>query len=181
MQGPLQSLERIVTSAPLWQVVLLMALLPAVCEELAFRGFILSGFRHLGYRWRAIAFSAVFFGLTHGILQQSLLACFVGVVIGVLAVQTGSLLPCVLFHLVHNALPLILSRMPPLWIKGTVLARYVFIDQGEISYSWPLVVGGGVVAALILVWLLRIPAPKSPEEELREAIQRGSHDVVPEG
>ena len=62
----------------LWQVLLLLAVVPAVCEELAFRGFILSGFRHLGHRWRAIVLSAIFFGLTHGILQQSLLACLVG-------------------------------------------------------------------------------------------------------
>ena len=77
--------------SPLWQLVLMVAIVPAICEELAFRGFILSGFRHMGHRWRAIVFSAVFFGMTHGVLQQSLIACFVGVVIGVLAVQTGSL------------------------------------------------------------------------------------------
>jgi sodium transport system permease protein len=192
VQGPLENLSRVISAAPLWQLLLLLALLPAVCEELAFRGFILSGFRHLGYRWRAIAFSAVFFGLTHGILQQSLLACFVGVVIGVLAVQTGSLLPGVLFHLVHNALPLALShyspwikgnllQRAPLWIKGNILPYCVSFDpDGGISYRWPLVVGGGLVAALILAWFLRIRAPKSAEEQLREAIQRGSHNVNPE-
>ena len=44
-------------------------LLPALCEELAFRGLILSGFRHLGHKWRAIVYTALFFGLTHGVLQ----------------------------------------------------------------------------------------------------------------
>ena len=101
-------------------MLLLLTLAPAVCEELAFRGFILSGFRHLGHRWRAIALSAVFFGLAHTvILQQSLLACLLGIVLGLLAVQTGSLLPGVLFHLVHNSLVLVLSRRRPCgWIVG---------------------------------------------------------------
>ena len=31
-----------------------MAVVPAICEELAFRGFILSGLRHMGHKWRAI-------------------------------------------------------------------------------------------------------------------------------
>ena len=54
----------------LWQAVLLFALLPAVCEEVAFRGFILSGLRHMGHKWRAILISSIFFGVAHGMLQQ---------------------------------------------------------------------------------------------------------------
>ena len=61
--GEMQSCS---SDADFWPLVLVIAVLPAICEELAFRGFILSGFRHLGHKWRAIVFSAVFFGLTHG-------------------------------------------------------------------------------------------------------------------
>ena len=57
--------------------------------------------------------------LDHGVFHQQLLACFVGVVIGVLAVQTGSLLPGILFHLVHNGLLLLVS------------ARAAGLDQGD--------------------------------------------------
>ena len=84
--------EKALAGAPgLWQMILLLAVLPAVCEELAFRGFILSGFRHLGHKWRAIVYSALFFGLTHSVLQQSMVACVLGLVLGYLAVQSGSL------------------------------------------------------------------------------------------
>ena len=48
----------------------LMAVLPAMCEELAFRGFILSGLRHLGHKWWAIGLSAVFFGMATRVIQQ---------------------------------------------------------------------------------------------------------------
>ena len=164
-------------------MLLLLTLVPAVCEELAFRGFILSGFRHLGHRWRAIVLSAVFFGLAHTvILQQSLLACLLGVVLGLLAVQTGSLLPGVLFHLVHNSLVLVLSRVPPLWVdRWPILRKCVSIDpEGGVSYSWPVIVAGSLVAALLLAWFLRLPSPKSPEEELEEAIHRGSQNPEPE-
>ena len=56
---------------------------------------------------------ALFFGLAHAILQQSLIAVLVGVVIGYIAVQTGSILPCMVFHVVHNSLMLSLSRLTP--------------------------------------------------------------------
>ena len=47
-------LQRLFDSSNLWVLLLLIAVLPAVCEELAFRGFILSGFRHLGHKRLAI-------------------------------------------------------------------------------------------------------------------------------
>ena len=100
----LTEMQSFFTDAPLWQALAVIALAPAICEELAFRGFILSGFRHLGRKWRAIVFTAIFFGLTHGMLQQSIVACVVGVVIGYVAVQTGSIWPGIVFHLFHNSL-----------------------------------------------------------------------------
>ena len=87
-------------------MLLVLAVMPAVCEELAFRGFILSGLRHMGHKWTAIVLSSIFFGATHAIFQQSLIACLVGMVIGFLAIQSGSLLPGVLFHVVHNSMAL---------------------------------------------------------------------------
>ena len=118
----------------------------------------------------------------HCILQQSLLACLLGVVLGLLAVQTGSLLPGVLFHLVHNSLVLVLSRCAPLWVdRWPILRKCVSIDpEGGVSYSWPVIVAGSLVAALLLAWFLRLPSPKSPEEELEEAIHRGSQNPEPE-
>ncbi len=177
VQKALQQMEQILAHAPRWQLILVLAVVPAICEELAFRGFILSGLRHIGHRWRAIAFSAVFFAAAHGVLQQSLIACFVGVIIGILAVQTESLLPCVLFHLVHNSLGLAagwcvqgqLDRWP-------LLKRCATIDAGGgLCYKWPVVVGGGLAAILIIAWFVWLHAAKSPEEELQEAIDRGSH------
>ena len=85
---------RMIASAPyVWLPFLLMAVLPAICEELAFRGFILSGLRHVGHKWWAIALSAVFFGIAHTVVQQSLAAAALGLVIGYVAVQTTSLVP----------------------------------------------------------------------------------------
>ncbi len=162
-----------------WHLLLLLAVLPAICEEFAFRGFILSGFRHLGHKWRAILYTAVLFGITHTILQQQLIAAMVGIVIGYLAVQTGSIFPCMLFHMTHNALGLIsvklftpelLQRWP--WLKMIVVPS----DVVGHAYHWSVVIASGVLAAGMLVWFSRLPYPKSAEEELQEAIHQADHD-----
>ena len=69
--------------ANLGLLILCVAAVPAVCEELAFRGFILSGCRNLGNNRRAIVISAIFFGITHGFLQQSINAFLLGLVLGI--------------------------------------------------------------------------------------------------
>jgi sodium transport system permease protein len=158
-----------------WRVVLLVAVLPAVCEELAFRGFILSGLRHLGHRGRAIIYTAVMFGLVHGIVQQQLVACLVGVVIGYVAVQTGSILPCMLFHMVHNGLMLAVSQISPgLLARWPLLGKMVATsDEVGPVFRWPLVVAGGLATLLLLAFFARLPARKSAEEQLQEAIDLG--------
>jgi sodium transport system permease protein len=189
MQKALQGIEEKIVHAPFWQLLLILAVAPAICEELAFRGFILSGFRHLGHRGRAVVYAAIFFGLTHGILQQSLIACLLGIVLGLLAVQTGSLLPGVLFHLVHNTLAIGTTRLPELlerWPRLEKLARqwpalhgWASTGPDGISYHWPAVVSGGLLAALILAWFVWLRAPKSPEEALQEAIDHGGVSKSP--
>lgn len=159
---------------------LVIALLPAVCEELAFRGFILSGWRHLGHRWRAILYSSIAFGLTHAIFQQSIVASLVGCILGYLAVQTGSLWPGVLFHMMHNGLALLaaqvhadtLERYPALgWL-------YWHVDEQGFSYQ-PLVVAGlSLIALVLLRRLSRLPFVRTPEESLQEAIDHGAPQAV---
>ena len=79
----LKSFESVINGAPnLWALILVLAVTPAICEEIAFRGFILSGMRHMGHKWVAILVTSVFFGAAHMILQQSLTACLVGMVLG---------------------------------------------------------------------------------------------------
>jgi len=100
---------------PLWVKLFTLAVVPAVCEELFFRGFLLSAFRTGMSPSLAVVFSGVLFGLFHVIVQQSLFSerfaptCFLGVVLAAICVRTGSLLPGMLLHVMHNGFLLSLS------------------------------------------------------------------------
>ncbi len=162
-------------------MLLVVGVLPAVCEELAFRGFILSGLRHVGHKWTAIVVSSIFFGATHAIFQQSLIACLVGMVIGFLAIQSGSIFPAVLFHIVHNSLALLLKQITPALAQEGHWLHWLFrdvSDEGQL-YHWP-VVGCSLLASIaILIWFHKLPYARTPEESLQEAIDHQSAHWLP--
>ncbi|MCY2993785.1 MAG: ABC transporter permease subunit [Planctomycetota bacterium] len=159
-----RSLESMVTmlgEAPPIYVVLLIGLTPAICEELAFRGFILSGLRQMGSKWAAIVISSLFFGLTHGLLQQSMAATVVGVVIGYVVVQSGSLVPGMVFHCTHNSLSVLTGRVTPAVLDAHPWLNWIFCPAGPeaagYAYHWAWLVPGAAVGAGILLWFRQLP------------------------
>jgi len=176
--------EAIKSAPSIWHLLAVIALAPAICEELAFRGFILSGLRHMGRKWGAIVISAAFFGIAHGLLQQSIMAFGVGIVIGYLAVQTGSILPGILFHLTHNSLGILVGLLTSEQVANNGLARVLFVssrdsylsslsepgDGEAFVYRLPVLIGGAVIAALLLAWYRKLPSTASQEERLQEAL-----------
>ncbi len=165
-------MSTIIATAPsIWYILGLLALTPAICEELAFRGFILSGLRHMGSKWSAIIISSLFFGIAHGILQQSISATMVGIVLGFIAVQTGSLLPCITFHLTYNSLGLVSAFGLAAVLREQSWLNWAFEVQGNsVSYQWPLICIGAILSVFILNWFRQLPYAVTPEEKLRTAL-----------
>ena len=90
--------------------LLAMAVTPAICEELAFRGFLLSGFRGRHRVTMAVFLSSFAFGVIHMIPQQVFNASMLGLILGVICVRTRSLLPGIAFHFVYNSLGVLHDR-----------------------------------------------------------------------
>jgi sodium transport system permease protein len=141
---------------PLWAVMLVFAAAPAVCEELAFRGFILSGFSNSRRKWLAIVLSSLTFGIFHMVPQQVFNAFLLGMVIALIAVRGNSIWPCMLFHYVWNALMLLHSRCGQEWWQAvggdSIFAR---LTEGQLRYQWPTLVAASLVAVPLLSWLTR--------------------------
>lgn len=145
-------------------IICVIALVPAVCEEVAFRGFILSGLQTIRGKWTAIIISAIFFGVAHGILQQSIMASFVGVVLGIIAVQTGSLLPCIAYHLTHNALPVLMSVFPTHSIETSYMGYVLQVNTtGSVEYTILATVVMPLIGLGLLFWLWRFATRESPQ------------------
>jgi sodium transport system permease protein len=128
--------------------LLVLAVLPALCEELAFRGFILSGLRRRFRPWTAIFLSSFLYALYQMNVFQCLPHFLAGVVLAILALRTRSVWPAVAFHLVWNFL-----LLGPL-LYPDVLGALGQIEEGVSGAAWLqlLVVGGSLVLALPLLW-----------------------------
>ncbi|MEQ8837185.1 MAG: CPBP family intramembrane glutamic endopeptidase, partial [Lacipirellulaceae bacterium] len=176
MQNSMQQFQEVLFSSGYWWLpFLLMALLPAICEEVAFRGFILSGLRHLGHKWWAIGISAVAFGAVHTVMQQKLSAATLGILIGYLAVQSGSLLPCIVFHFIHNSLQFVVYHGAEYAASHPDSFAYQLLGGDDPALYQPAVmVLCGIALALILAILQKATYHRSKEERLQEARDRGN-------
>ena len=81
--------------------VFVLTVVPAIVEEFAFRGIVLGSLKKYGSGY-AIIVSAVLFGLMHGNIVQIPFATLLGLVMGYVAVATGSIIPCVIIHFLNN-------------------------------------------------------------------------------
>ena len=78
-----------------------MALVPAIFEELFFRKWILNSSKKYGKTF-AVLFSALLFGMYHMNVNQGIFAMLLGIVLGVIAIKTGTIKYTVLLHFLNN-------------------------------------------------------------------------------
>lgn len=88
----------------------LVAILPAVVEEITFRGIIYSGYRNSTIK-RAMLASALMFGLFHMNINQFCYAFFMGIVFVLVREATGSMHSSMIMHFIFNANSLVLLKL----------------------------------------------------------------------
>ena len=90
--------------------VLTLATVPAVCEELLFRGFVLAAWESRGTRF-AIGVTALLFALLHANLYGLPAYLLVGAIAGFLAFALDSLYAAMVYHTVYNAACLVIPYL----------------------------------------------------------------------
>lgn len=109
-EGGVQTLQDIVDGPPLVVVVLALAVLPAICEELIFRGILA---RSLALRFApilAVLISSLVFAAYHLSLIQLIPTFTLGLLAGVLTVRAHSVVPAMTMHMFNNAMAILVSR-----------------------------------------------------------------------
>jgi len=81
----------------------LIAVVPAVCEELLFRGLIQRGLERMGAGW-SIFLSGLLFGLFHFDFQRFAAQTFIGMISAYLVYRTGSIFNGMILHFMNNGL-----------------------------------------------------------------------------
>ncbi len=98
--------------------LILLAVLPAICEELVFRGIIFNGLKQYG-NMKAVFLSATLFMLVHSSVEQTVYPFFVGIVLALLMLRTNNIIYPILLHFLNNAI--------------VVVINYISVHSGAVS------------------------------------------------
>lgn len=156
--------------------LVLVAILPAICEEFLHRGVLLQGIRSMGYK-RAIVISGILFGLIHFSITQTIYATVIGILLGFVAIASKSIIPAIIIHFTNNFISLYLSYASAYnWTGGKTIngISSMLVNSNPIltfiaCFVFLSVVCTGIVFLIYL--LFRLTTLKYIQKEMDEKIR----------
>lgn len=144
-----------------WQILFFLAILPGICEEIAFRGVLFHGLHRRLSPVALVVATGLIFGMFHVSLFRIGPTAYLGMVLASVVLLTGSLYPAIVWHALNNAIALV--------------AGHYDVWQGEAPPGsvYPVAVAALVLAFWIL-WRTRRPYPGvGSRQRLRGRVRGG--------
>jgi len=142
-------------------VLFTLAVAPAVFEEFFFRGYLFSAFRRSFSPVKTILLTALLFGAFHVVvtymlaMERFLPSVFLGLVLAWVCWRTGSIVPGMVLHALHNGLLLMIA-----YYRDDLVARgWGVAEETHLPIGWLGAAVGGVAVGAVL--LLLFTRPKS--------------------
>ncbi|HTR55835.1 MAG TPA: CPBP family intramembrane glutamic endopeptidase [Kofleriaceae bacterium] len=135
-------LEHLVTSAPAAPTLVVIALLPAICEELVFRGIAARALARRIHPALAVLATAAAFAIYHLQPAQMVATFVLGLALGFIAIRANSALPTMCAHAANNAIAIVLVRDP-----DASFWRWMTANPAIALAACIVVVVGGLVLA----------------------------------
>ena len=101
--------------------LIVVAILPGICEESIYRGAILSTFRSFKHEWAAIALVGLFFSINHLSILRGPFTFIVGMILAYVVVKKNNILLSMMMHCLLNSFSVTLSytSLDPEQIEAT--------------------------------------------------------------
>lgn len=165
-----ESAENVVTvfdeilSGNIGAVLFVIALAPAVCEEMLFRGIILQSMKAKYRIGAAIGITAALFGIYHMSLIKLIPTALLGFVLCYVAYRADSIYPAMLMHFMNNAFSVVISCYP----EKIERLFPVFYQDDLYPGDVLLLLGAGLIFAGAGLYLLK----KGNGQQRRQMIKR---------
>jgi ABC-2 type transport system permease protein/sodium transport system permease protein len=153
-----QLTEAIDTMSPVL-MLLIFAIIPGICEELFFRGFLLSSLSVSARRVSAVVITAAVFAVFHVMIWRFAVTFVLGLLLGALCWQSRSILPGIVAHVMHNGLAVLTQKFPAI-----PEAMGIGDIQSATHLPWTYVAGGAVILTLACLLMRERAVPKVPSE-----------------
>lgn len=139
-----------------WVIIFVVAaLVPAICEELTFRGLIQTGLKRSYGARHAVVWTGFLFALLHLNPWNFLGLWFLGVFLGYLRERTGSIRPAIMLHMINNTLALVVFSFQDedMWLNPPEF----------IPWEYTIIAGAVLVFALVQLHRLGEVSTHAPE------------------
>lgn len=121
-----------------------VGLVPAICEEVLYRGYVMRAFEKSWGIWAAMVASGLLFGLYHVQLTNLLPLASIGMLLAFVTWVSDSIYPAMLAHLINNGGSVLVGTyypdstvaeitpetMPPIWallVGGTLTVYFIYL------------------------------------------------------
>jgi ABC-2 type transport system permease protein/sodium transport system permease protein len=156
-------------------VLVTLALVPAVCEELFFRGYLFGAFRRVTSPAGTILFTAVLFGIFHVVVtsmlavERFLPSTFLGLLLGWVCWRSESTIPGMVLHALHNGLLLMMAY----YQTDLKAMGWGIQEQQHLPVSWVAATFAGVLVGVVTLFFSTSPPadglpPQSQELSMAE-------------
>lgn len=125
--------------------LIVVAVAPAICEELMFRGYLFSAMEAGMKHRNAILMASVIFGVYHMSVVKFFTTALLGMVICYISYKSKSIFPGMLMHFINNALSCVVMYYPE---ETGKIAPVLVSDSIKVS-DMLLLAGGGIVLLII--------------------------------
>ncbi|MDU2156915.1 type II CAAX endopeptidase family protein [Clostridium sp.] len=176
-----------ITSTPYVFLLALVALLPAITEEVTIRGIVLSGYENKNKYVSAIV-TGLFFGILHLDPQQFLYAAVLGFILALVVRVTNSIFSSMIMHFIINGTSVTMAKLVDYITKGLPVTNqsaeltlknissseklFLFIMYGAIAVTFSIFV------FLIIYWLEKLNSKRRVKnynyraQEASETVER---------
>ena len=152
--------------------IFVLGLLPAVCEEVIFRGIIFNGIRKKYNIVVAVIVSAICFAVMHMSLQQLVYPLLLGVVLALIVYYTNSLRASMLTHFTNNFIVITLTFFSTL--KNKTQESLVSLSWQNLVVSILYFIIGIAFVVVLSLFLKKIKSKNQTEEYKQENLKLDS-------
>jgi membrane protease YdiL (CAAX protease family) len=165
------------SAAPTWESfvisIIIVAILPAICEEFTHRGLLISGLKTLGIK-KAIIYSSLLFGLLHLNIEQFFYASIIGAVLGAVSIFSRSIVPAMIIHFINNAINVYLDFARVKGLPGGDLfsKANAFLSQGNFVLSVIFVIISVFLLVILLLYLIKILLAINAKQSIQDYAEK---------
>lgn len=121
------TVNMLIGNAPFILVVFVVSVLPAICEELAFRGFLFGTLSNRYRIWPSIIISGFIFGAYHGNLIKTFVVGFLGGLMAYVIYKSESIYVSMLMHFLNNFTAIMIT-----YNDNSVISFISSLEEGQL-------------------------------------------------